>query len=379
VLIAGGGFAAVEALLALRAMSADVRIELVSIERRFVYRPAATAPPFPEVSKVSYGLARIARDARALHRVDRLEAVAPAPGIARLASGAIRPYDSLIIATGAQRVARVAGAMTYTGPAQAAQLRRLYDDIEAGAARAIAFCVPHGVTWPLPLYELALGAAGHARDHGADAEITIVTPERAPLEVFGPGVSALVGGLLDDRGVRFLGGHTPLRYDRHGRVVVGGPTRVVHADRAIAVPSLLGAPIAGIPAGGHGFVPVDDHGRVSGLRGVYAAGDITTYPVKHGGLATHQADLIAAAIATAAGDRNRVPVLPTGRMLRARLIGGEQPVELFAVLDGDGRAVGCRLDDICGPAGADADAISKVYGRYLIGYLRAREAGAAAA
>ena len=46
---------------------------------------------------------------------------------------------------------------------------------------------------------------------------------------------------------------------------------------------------------------VDSHGRVRGLDDVYAAGDMTTRPLKQGGLATQQADAAAAAIAAAAG------------------------------------------------------------------------------
>ena len=37
-----------------------------------------------------------------------------------------------------------------------------------------------------------------------------------------------------------------------------------------------------------GFIPVDHHGRVDGLDGVYAAGDATNFPIKQGGLATQQ-------------------------------------------------------------------------------------------
>jgi hypothetical protein len=58
------------------------------------------------------------------------------------------------------------------------------------------------------------------------------------------------------------------------------------------------------------------------MDGVYAA-DMTTYPIKQRGLATQQADTIAADIAARhaglrAGD------WPIVRVLRARLIGGAQ-------------------------------------------------------
>ena len=67
------------------------------------------------------------------------------------------------------------------------------------------------------------------------------------------------------------------------------------------MPRLVGPPLAGLPQTRHGFVPIDRHCRVTGLPGVYAAGDITTFPVKQGGIAAQQADVAAQAIALASG------------------------------------------------------------------------------
>ena len=53
----------------------------------------------------------------------------------------------------------------------------------------------------------------------------------------------------------------------------------------VALPRLRGMYLDGLPQTVEGFVPVDLHGRVSGLGDVYAAGDITTFPIKQGGVA----------------------------------------------------------------------------------------------
>ena len=50
-----------------------------------------------------------------------------------------------------------------------------------------------------------------------------------------------------------------------------------------------------------GFLPVDTHGRVAGVPGVYAAGDATDFDIKQGGIACQQADAAAEAIAADAG------------------------------------------------------------------------------
>jgi sulfide:quinone oxidoreductase len=379
VLIAGGGFAAVEAMLALRALAGDIEIEVISAKPHFAYGPAATAQAFDHSPPLSYDFARIAADCDADHRVDRIEAVAPAGRTARLASGTFAPYDSLILATGARRLARVAGALTFAGPADTPQFEAVLDDLAAGTARRIVFAVPGGVTWALPLYELALLTAGYAREHHIDADIAIVTPEHAPLDIFGAHASGLVRDILAERDVRFLGARNPERFDRDGHLHLRLEAAALPADRVIAAPRMVGRAIPGIPGSWHGFVPTDQRGRVEGLDGVYAAGDMTTYPIKQGGMATQQADSIATEIAARhagvrAGD------WPIVRVLRARLIGGAQPVDLFATLDGAGHALDARLAAACGPAPTPgAAAHTKVYGRHLTPYLSARAPHSAAA
>jgi sulfide:quinone oxidoreductase len=71
--------------------------------------------------------------------------------------------------------------------------------------------------------------------------------------------------------------------------------------RLIALPRAAARPVAGLPGDEKGFVPVDAHGRVPGLEGVWAAGDCTSAPIKQGGLAAQQADAAAESIAARAG------------------------------------------------------------------------------
>jgi sulfide:quinone oxidoreductase len=105
---------------------------------------------------------------------------------------------------------------------------------------------------------------------------------------------------------------------------------------AVALPRLVGPRIEGLPADADGFVPVDAHGRVDGLTDVYAAGDMTTRPLKQGGLATQQADVAAAAIAAAAGaDVEPQAYRP---VLRAMLLTGGRPRYLRRAAHGAGSA-----------------------------------------
>jgi sulfide:quinone oxidoreductase len=138
----------------------------------------------------------------------------------------------------------------------------------------------------------------------------------------------------------------------------------------IAAPTLLGRAVPGVPGSWYGFVPTDARGRVEGLDGVYAAGDMTTYAVKQGGLATQQADVIAAGIAARLGAAE--PSDPPPPVLRARLIGGPCPVLLHATLDADGHAVDPRLEEPHDPLTRDAPPQAKGFGRHLTPYLARR-------
>jgi sulfide:quinone oxidoreductase len=54
----------------------------------------------------------------------------------------------------------------------------------------------------------------------------------------------------------------------------------------VALPELYGPSMPGVPKrDSHGFIPVDGCMRVEGLSAVFAAGDATSFPVKHGGVA----------------------------------------------------------------------------------------------
>ena len=89
ILIAGGGFAGVEAALALRALAGDrVALAVLAPDPVFHYRPAATSEPFDVAPSRRYDLRAIARDLGAEYHKSRLEAVASRKHFVRTASGA---------------------------------------------------------------------------------------------------------------------------------------------------------------------------------------------------------------------------------------------------------------------------------------------------
>jgi sulfide:quinone oxidoreductase len=360
VLIAGGGVAALEAALALRALAEDrVSVELFAPEPHFWYRPLAVAEPFELGEVKRFELAQLTARIGASISLGALASVDASKHEGYTTAGVAVPYDVLLIACGAVPTPGVHGALTFRGPADTDAVRRLLAETAAGGVRRIAFVVPWGAVWSLPAYELALLTESWLRQHGlSKVEVALVTPEDSPLHLFGRQASDMVSALLEERGIAVHARAYPSNV-REGQLVLV-PGGVVEADRVVALPRLQGQQIGGVPQTRDGFVPVDAHCRVVGLPDVYAAGDITSFPVKQGGIATQQADAAAEAIAAAAGvDLAPRPFRP---VLRGLVLTGGEPRYLRAEIARPGDVSRFSADPLWWPP-------AKIAGRHLAPFL----------
>ena len=191
----------------------------------------------------------------------------------------------------------------------------LVQDVEGGYTRSVVLIVPEGHAWLLPVYELALMTAERAYGMGEEGlGISIVTPEAAPLAALGDAASAAVGERLERARVRVYTSASP-RVPAARRVFVGPDGPELEADRVVPCRASRAARCATSRSDEEGFVPVDELSRVSGMaEHVYAAGDATNLPLKHGGLGARQADVAAAGIAAMAGaDVTPEPLRPIVR------------------------------------------------------------------
>ena len=289
VLIAGGGPAGLEAALALHRLAGDrVTTTVLAPEADFTYRPLSVLAPFAEGGALTYPLARFADDAGFTHVRGRLASVDAQAREVLTVTGERLPYDALLIASGARPVVPFAGAVAFTGSlTDQERLHGIVQDVEGGYLRSIAFVVPHGATWPLPLYELALMLAGRAYEMSMSVDLHVVTPETEPLELF----ETRIRDLLDLGQIKL---HTETTWT----------PGLLDVQRVVTLPVLEGPAIPGLPSDEHGFLVVDAHGRV--VPGVFAAGDVTNFEIKQGGLACQMADAAAEQIAADAG----APVVP---------------------------------------------------------------------
>lgn len=356
VLIVGGGVAALEAALALRELAPDlVEVELVAPEPYFVYRPLLVT--LDGRGPRSFPLRRLVEAAGATLREGRVSEVDTDRHVARTAEGEELPYDLLLLAPGAVPTLAVPGALCFRGQAQAEELTQLLEDALAGEIDSIVFALPSGARWALPLYELALLARARLVDASATrVTVTLVTPEDAPLELFGQTASSAISELLAARGIELVVGTTPVMFAEDELTIAPGGS--ICADRAVALPRLEGPRLRGLFGDAHGFLATDLFGQVAGETDVWAAGDATRFPVKQGGIAAQQADAAAESIAARAGAE--LEPSPFRPVVRGLLLTGMAPRFLRA--EGSPSLSVVDTEPLWWPP-------AKIVGRYLAPFL----------
>ncbi len=366
VVVAGGGVAALEAVLALRALAGRrPAITLLTPQLEFAPPAASVASPFGFGPPATLQLEPLAASYDVHLRQGTLDSVDTTRRLAGSADGAPLHYDHLLIAVGARRRATVPGALTFRGPGDVDRVEAVLDDMATGRAERLVVAVPSRETWPLPAYELAIMAAVELRSRGLDApDIALVTPEAQALEVFGPAAAEAVVALMRERGIAIHTSRTPIALvDGWLRTAEGG---TIPADRVIALPGVTGPFLRGLPHDARGFIHTDAYGRVPGCSEVYAAGDATTFPLRQGGLAAQQADAVAEAIAARLGAIAHAQ--PFSPVLRGVLLTGGAPLYLRAVVGAEETPVARRVR-ACHASSAGQRALwwppAKVAGRYL--------------
>ena len=364
VLIVGGGIAGIEALLALRDLADDrVELALVSADPEFRYRPMAVDEPFSLAPYERRELEPAVTELGARFIGDTVRSIRPDDHVAELADGEPVGYDLALLCLGATSRPAFAHGFSFLVPGPPLDVTALIEPARASETPRIAFVVPSGVTWALPIYELALLTAKRLGERRDEVELVLVTPEASPLAIFGTRPSEAVGELLRTHGIEFRGG-VHAREAEEGTLVLAPGEEELRAAAVVALPLLEGPGVEGLSADQNGFIPIDEHARVYDADDLYAAGDGTNFPIKQGGLATQQADAAAEHIAARLGaDLEPEPFHP---ILRGKLITGEETMSMTAnVASGDPEGY-ASPDYLWWPP-------FKVSGRYLTPWLAGDE------
>jgi sulfide:quinone oxidoreductase len=278
-----------------------------------------------------------------------------------LGSGSHLSYDTLAVCVGGTVRPAYSLAATFWSTSSHFPIDDYIRGAAADESRTLALVVPPGMTWPLPIYELALLMRRRSEELGSELEIRVFTPELSPLAIFGERASAAVATRLR---VRDIAVETGTEVIAAGGTLRRSGGAAIEAGRAIALPIIDGPAIQRLPHDGHGFIPIDEHCRVVGADHIYAAGDGTSFPVKQGGIATQQADAAAEHLASSLGAA--VEAKPFRPVLRGELLTGDDSIMMVHEL-GEGETEGTVSPDyLWWPR-------LKVAGRYLSAWLTGSE------
>lgn len=361
VLVVGAGFAGLEAALALHALTEGrARVRVLTPSSLFSYVPASVTEPFSDAPWGEVPLGFLAHRGGFTLVKGTVGRVEPDDHAVHTLDGRELAYDALIVAVGARRREWLPGAsVTFRGPGDVRAYRdlvgRLVRAAEDKRAPRLVIVVPSGPTWSLPAYELALLTAGRLRavwsDHGA--EVVIVTAEERPLALFGRDAADEMEAQLAEAGVAVLPGRAVRGWVDGVLLLTDGAD--LEADEVVAMPTITGPSVPGLPSTPLGFIPVDRHGWVADVVDVLAAGDATDFPVKQGGVACQMADTAAATVAMLLGEP--VDPIPFAPVLRGQVWSPEGSCFVRTEL-GEESGVVSRADPLWWPPG-------KVAGRWL--------------
>ena len=341
-------------------------ITLVAPDPDFVYKPLIVEEPFSSQPAEQHALAPIAEEFDAKFIQQGVEEVRPKEHSAELADGSTLDYDKLILCIGARPRPAFPDVVPLRTDGTVLPIDSLLRETESSESGVIAFVIPPGRTWPLPVYELALMAERRARELGVrNVECCVVTPEESPLIVFGRAASDAVSSLLSARGITT---RTAVRVKEasESEIVLAPGDERIEVGQMISLPVLEGPRLTGVPADQEGFIPIDDHARVRGADDVYAAGDGTNFPIKHGGIGTEEADAAAEHIAASLGAQ--IDPQPFRPVIRGKLLTGDDSLHMQHAVSG-GRGEGTTSPDYLWWPPA------KVAGRYLSAFLGQQTAG----
>ena len=359
VVVAGGGVAGLETLVALRGLVGHrVSLTLVAPQEHFVVRALELFEPFGVGRARRYPLAELTDDLDATLVRDAVLRVQRNERVVHLESGDEIPYDVLVLAVGAFARRAFDHGASVMPVHDADGLDAVVHDMSTGDAQRVAVVVPPACRWTLPAYELALMLAAFTKPR----QLTVVTAEHEPLGAFGAPAAALARAELAAAGVDLLTGveaAVPA-----STLVALSPGARLTCDRIVALPLLTGPNCLGVPCDDEGFIVVDGAFRVAGADDVFAVGDATAGAYKQGGLASQQADVVADQIAWRAGAEH--PPRPYRPVLRGLLRTAGGPRYLRAEPPGGGGSA--EVSDKClwWPP-------SKIAARWLTPWLAARD------
>lgn len=162
----------------------------------------------------------------------------PKQRLVRIGSETI-PYDSLVLAAGAEMIFDVPAVETFFTLQGAERLHSVLRDFRGGSVAVVVTSTPYKC--PGAPAEGAMLIRDFLRRKGVSARVDLYTPEPQPMPVAGPQLGDAVRSMLSERGVGYHPTHA-LRSAEGGVLTFEG-REPISADLVVAIPRHLPPPI----------------------------------------------------------------------------------------------------------------------------------------
>ena len=300
VILGGGTGGTLTANRLHRSLGDAVEITVVDQDDAHVYQPALLFLPFGLAAPESMIRSRASQLHPGIHLVvagiDRVDV--PAATVV-LADGGELTYDVLVVATGVRLLPEETEGLTGPGWNETAftfytvdgatRLRDALRDFDGG--RLVVNIVDMPIKCPVAPLEFAFLADWYFTDRGIRdrVDLTFVTPLDGAFTK--PVASGVLGGLLEEKGVRLETEFATGEVDGTARVLKSWDEREVPYDLLVTIPVHGGAEyVERSPGLGDelGFIPADQHTlQARCAPNVFVIGDAANVPTSKAGSVTH--------------------------------------------------------------------------------------------
>ena len=285
--IAGSGFAALTAVQSLRALDANMEINLVTPHAEFIYLPGLiwVPPGIRSADDLRISLRNFFRRSRVNHVVGEAIGLKDGGRTLETSKGDIR-NDALLIASGGRFIKKLPGIEHAITPCEGiVAAEKIRDRLQAMEGGTIAIGFAGNPKEPSamrggPMFEFLFGIDRQLRKEGRRERFKIVffTPAPKPGNRLGP---KAVNGLLKEMAKRDIEthlGHKLKGFSASKVMTEGGEFA---ADLILFMPGMTGNKwfdATELPRSPGGLIQADAQCRVPGFERVYVAGDSGSFP-----------------------------------------------------------------------------------------------------
>ena len=296
------------------------RVTVVDRDDDHVYQPGLLFLPFGSYREDEIVRSRrlfLSSDVKVhLGEVERIEPEAKRVVVA--GAGAL-PYDILILATGARIDPTKTEGLTGPGWGKSAfdfytlegakALRQRLAGFDGG--RLVLNVVENPIKCPVAPLEFLFLADAFFVERGMREKVEIVYATPLDGAFTKPKASAMLGGLLEAKGVKVEADFALEKVDSERRVLFGFDGREVNYDLLVSIPLHFGSEIVTQSGMGDdiGFIPTDKHTlQTKHHANVFALGDCTDLPSSKAGAVAHfQAEVLTENVLRCIDDKEALP------------------------------------------------------------------------